>query len=107
MKAYDPIRALRYREEMLVTKNVFRYRILFVQIMLITASYLFVIARSACAETVRSLENEGWSIVFRGTVSETFNGCDLDLPVPIDEGYLFLCREYNYHYAYRPEFCCT
>ena len=45
---------------MLVIKNVLRYRILRVQVILITALHLFVTVRSAYAETVGSLENEGW-----------------------------------------------
>jgi hypothetical protein len=58
----------------------------------------------AQAETAHSLEEQGWREVYRGTVSDTFNGCDFDVPVPIDGGYIFMCEEYNYHYAYRPAF---
>jgi hypothetical protein len=51
-----------------------------------------------------SLESDGWTVIARTSVSGTFDGCDYDLPVPLDAGYTFLCQEYNYHYAYRPDF---
>jgi hypothetical protein len=63
-----------------------------------------VTATLAQAASKSSLENDNWIVVAKTTVSGTFNGCDYDLPVPLDGGYTFLCQEYNYHYAYRPDF---
>ena len=58
----------------------------------------------ANAENLSSLRSSGWAVVYSGTVSDTFKGCNYNLPVPLDGGYIFICREYNYRYAYRPEF---
>ena len=72
-----------------------------ISLCLIAVSSLSVVAH---AEDLRSLRSSGWTIVYTGTVSDAFNGCNYNLPVPIDGGYIFVCREYNYHYAYRPDF---
>lgn len=65
---------------------------------------LLTIASVATAESLQSLKSSGWTTAYNGTVSDDFNGCDHDLPVPLDGGFIFVCREYNYHYAYRPDF---
>ena len=57
---------------------------------------------SANAETAQDLENQGWKVVLQGTVSDEFKGCDFNKPVPIDGGYVFICSDFNYRYAYKP-----
>src|SRR6266446_1923790 len=79
---------------------VWQPRTLLLMIAVISA----VAATPAQAASESSLENDGWMVVAKTTVSGTFNGCNYELPVPLDGGYTFLCREYNYHYAYRPNF---
>ena len=69
-------------------------------VMLLSVSHI----KMASAERLSNLVASGWSIALKETVSDTFNGCDYDTPVPIDRGYIFICSEYSYHYAYRPEF---
>ncbi len=41
--------------------------------------------------------------VYRTNVSDEFEGCDYDKVYKLDNGLLFQCSTYNYHYAYRPE----
>ena len=36
-------------------------------------------------------------------VKGTFEGCDFDRLIPLDNGLIFHCAEYFYHYAYHPE----
>lgn len=36
-------------------------------------------------------------------VSDTFEGCDYDKKIKLDNGLIFVCRSYGYSYAYRPE----
>lgn len=36
-------------------------------------------------------------------VSDDFDGCDYDKVYNLDNGLLFQCSSYHYHYAYRPE----
>lgn len=62
------------------------------------------VSTSTLAESKNALEEEGWVVAARGTVSDDFEGCDYDRPVPLDEGFIFVCSEYSYHYAYRPDF---
>jgi hypothetical protein len=71
---------------------------------LLIVAILLVTSTPAHPASKSTLENDGWTAVAKTTVSGTFNGCDYDLPVPLDAGYTFLCQEYNYHYAYRPDF---
>jgi len=58
----------------------------------------------ADAETLESLVSSGWIVAYSGTVSDEFNGCDYDRPIPIDGDLIFVCSSYSYHYAYRPSF---
>ncbi len=41
--------------------------------------------------------------VFRTKVSDEFEGCDYDKVYQLDNGLLFQCRTYHFHYAYRPD----
>ena len=59
---------------------------------------------SVAGRSIDSLKMEGWVVVYQTTVSDEFKGCDYDLLNPLDGGYIFVCREYNYVYSYRPDF---
>ncbi|RJT36224.1 hypothetical protein D3227_21230 [Mesorhizobium waimense] len=41
--------------------------------------------------------------VFTTHVADEFDGCDNDKIYKLDNGILFQCNTYHYHYAYRPE----
>jgi hypothetical protein len=46
--------------------------------------------------------------IYRGTAIEThvegdFEGCDYDKFIAFENGLVFECHTYHYHYAYRPE----
>jgi hypothetical protein len=58
----------------------------------------------ALTESLDDLTSDGWRITWQSTVAGAFRGCHYDLPVPINSGYIFICKEYSYHYAYHPVF---
>jgi len=41
--------------------------------------------------------------VYRTNISDDFEGCDCDKVYMLDNGLLFQCSTYRYHYSYRPE----
>jgi hypothetical protein len=41
--------------------------------------------------------------VIRTRVKDTFEGCDYDKRIELDNSLVFVCRTYRYSYAYRPE----
>ena len=46
--------------------------------------------------------------LYRGTATHTnvvgdFEGCDFDKLISFDNGLVFECHAYHYHYAYRPK----
>ena len=41
--------------------------------------------------------------VYTTNISDEFEGCEYDKMYRLDNGLLFQCRTYHYHYAYRPE----
>lgn len=46
--------------------------------------------------------------LYKGTplktyVTGSFEGCEYDKYIPLDNGLLFKCETYNHHYAYHPE----
>ncbi len=47
---------------------------------------------------------DGYGVIFKSKIEDDFNGCDYDKPYPVVGGYVFVCREYNYSYSYRPDF---
>jgi hypothetical protein len=41
--------------------------------------------------------------VTRTNVTDDFEGCEYDKYIPLDNGLVFQCRTYHYHYAYHPD----
>jgi hypothetical protein len=41
--------------------------------------------------------------IVRTRVAADFEGCDFSKLIPFDNGLIFECATYHYHYAYRPE----
>jgi hypothetical protein len=41
--------------------------------------------------------------VLKTKVTDTFEGCDFDKRIELENGLVFVCRSYGYAYAYRPE----
>jgi hypothetical protein len=41
--------------------------------------------------------------VFRTNVSDDFEGCEHGKQIALDNGLIFQCNTYHYHYAYRPK----
>jgi len=52
-------------------------------------------------EKVRGVIRDG--SVIRTKVKDTFEGCDYDKRIPLDNGLIFVCSTYGYTYAYRPD----
>jgi hypothetical protein len=50
---------------------------------------------------MRGFLRDGQMITTR--VSDEFEGCDYNKVYNLDNGLLFQCASYHYHYAYRPE----
>lgn len=57
----------------------------------------------AIASDLEDLARDGYGVVAETQVDGEFEGCDFDLRIPLTNGLIFQCREYSYHYAYRPE----
>jgi hypothetical protein len=54
-----------------------------------------------CARNLRRLE--GWTIVRTGWVRGTFNGCEHDKLVELQDGTVLRCASYGYQYAFMPD----
>ena len=65
---------------------------------------ILIFCSNVNAESLNYLLSSGWRVALKETVSDSFNGCNYDTPIIIDGGYIFMCGDYNYHYAYRPDF---
>jgi hypothetical protein len=74
------------------------------KLLILIAIISTVVAPSTRAASENSLKNACWIVVAKTTVSGTFNGCNYDFPVPLEGVFTFLCKEYHYHYAFRPDF---
>jgi hypothetical protein len=55
------------------------------------------------AEDWESLCKSGYAAFIKTTVSGDFKGCEYDLAIKLENGLVFVCRSYSYHYAYHPE----
>ena len=60
------------------------------------------------ASTVLIGENQYSAVIRSGSilrtnVSGTFEGCNFGVYISFDNGLVFACQSYNYHYAYRPD----
>lgn len=56
------------------------------------------------ANDFEELCKDGYAVVLQTNISDDFEGCDYDKYYKLDNGMVFKCNSYHYHYAYRPEF---
>jgi len=54
-----------------------------------------------CSRTLRRME--GWTIAKVGAIKGTFNGCEFDRLVELQDGTVLRCAAYGYQYAYMPD----
>jgi hypothetical protein len=45
---------------------------------------------------------KGWTVIETSPVRGTFDGCEYDKPIALDNGWVLFCQSYGYSYAYRP-----
>ena len=46
---------------------------------------------------------EGWTIVKVGTIKGSFNGCEFDKLIELQDGTVLRCSSYGYQYSYMPD----
>lgn len=69
---------------------------------LIFFAYL-ALSTQARADDYEDIIKDGYGALEVTSVSGEFNGCDFDERIPLENGMVFVCGEYHYHYAYSPE----
>lgn len=70
-----------------------------------TLAVIFVLSLlsvSASGEDLEDLAMDGYGVAARTAVNGEFNGCDFDRAIELQNGLVFKCSEYKYHYAYMP-----
>lgn len=60
-------------------------------------------SQAAMAGGLEDLAREGYAVVLETEVDGEFEGCDFDKRIPLQNGMVFVCSEYNYTYSYTPE----
>ncbi len=54
-----------------------------------------------CERSLRRLE--GWTIAKVGNIRGSFEGCNYDRLIELDDGTILRCSSYGYQYGYMPE----
>ena len=54
-----------------------------------------------CASPLRQMV--GWTVLKVATVNGTFEGCDYNRLIELDDGTILRCNSYGYQYAYMPD----
>ncbi len=62
-----------------------------------------VFSHNAKADDYEDMIKEGYGAIAVTSVSGTFNGCQFNEQIPLQNGMVFVCQTYHYHYAYNPE----
>ncbi len=60
-------------------------------------------ASPAFAVDWEDLAKDGFGVLEMTSVQGEFNGCDFGRRIPLDNGLIFVCSEYNYNYSYAPD----
>lgn len=55
------------------------------------------------ASDLENLCKNGYAVIEETNVDGEFEGCDYDKRIPLTNGLIFVCREYNYSYGYMPD----
>lgn len=65
--------------------------------------FLLAVSAIAFAGDLEDLAREGYGVVDETRVDGEFEGCEYDRRIPLANGLVFVCSEYNYSYSYSPE----
>lgn len=71
--------------------------------MLAAALTLSMTSTIACGSDLENLAREGWGAAEVTYAQGEFEGCDFNKRIALDDGLIFVCQTYHYHYAYHPE----
>jgi hypothetical protein len=66
-------------------------------------SVLVLWSSNAFSSELEDLARDGYAVVETTQVDGDFEGCDFNKRIPLTNGLIFVCSEYNYSYAYMPE----
>jgi hypothetical protein len=66
--------------------------------------FIIIYPLFACSEDIEDLCKDGYAVILETNISDDFEGCDYDKCYKLDNGAIFKCNHYSYHYAYHPEF---
>lgn len=69
----------------------------------IISIFLLAVSAIAFAGNLEDLAREGYGVVDETRVDGEFEGCEYDRRIPLANGLVFVCSEYNYSYSYSPE----
>ena len=58
---------------------------------------------AASGSDLEDLAKEGYAVIEETSIDGEFEGCDFDKRIPLSNGLIFVCSEYNYDYAYAPD----
>lgn len=67
------------------------------------AAALFLAPSVALASDWEELAKEGYAVFEETKIEGEFNGCEYGKRYELDNGLVFVCREYNYSYDYYPD----
>jgi hypothetical protein len=57
----------------------------------------------AFSQDLEDLARDGYGVLMTTEVQGEFEGCEYGRRIPLDNGLVFVCSSYSYHYAYQPE----
>jgi len=57
----------------------------------------------ALSSDLEDLARDGYAVVETTQVDGEFEGCDFNKRIPLTNGLVFICSEYNYSYSYMPD----
>jgi hypothetical protein len=60
-------------------------------------------APTALSSDLEDLARRGYAVVETTRVRGEYEGCEFDRRLVLDDGRIFVCREYKYSYSFSPE----
>jgi len=70
---------------------------------LLLLGLLVLWSSNAFSSELEDLARDGYAVVETTQVDGDFEGCDFNKRIPLTNGLVFVCSEYNYSYSYMPE----
>lgn len=64
---------------------------------------LTLLAPIALASDLEDLARDGYAVIDETQVDGDFEGCEHGKSIPLLNGLVFVCSEYNYSYSFMPE----